>query len=77
MLGLGQPLAVKSDQHTRWTAYSDVASLLYGEAIGGIYHGLRLAAAREAGHIRSGDIVAVLAGTGGRSTDMLRLAQVP
>ncbi|MGI9579538.1 MAG: pyruvate kinase [Microthrixaceae bacterium] len=34
-------------------------------------------AAREAGHIRSGDIVAVLAGTGGRSTDMLRLAQVP
>ena len=36
-----------------------------------------IVAAREAGHIRSGDIVAVLAGTGGRSTDMLRLAQVP
>ncbi len=34
-------------------------------------------AAREAGHVRSGDIVAVLAGTGGRSTDMLRLAEVP
>ncbi|MCP4436207.1 MAG: pyruvate kinase [Actinomycetia bacterium] len=36
-----------------------------------------IVAAREGGHIRSGDIVAVLAGTGGRSTDMLRLAQVP
>jgi pyruvate kinase len=36
-----------------------------------------IVAAREAGHIRSGDVVAVLAGTGGRSTDMLRLAQVP
>lgn len=34
-------------------------------------------AAREAGHVRSGDVVAVLAGTGGRSTDMLRLAEVP
>ena len=36
-----------------------------------------IVAAREAGHIRTGDVVAVLAGTGGRSTDMLRLAQVP
>jgi pyruvate kinase len=34
-------------------------------------------AARDGGHVRSGDIVAVLAGTGGRSTDMLRLATVP
>lgn len=36
-----------------------------------------IVAAREAGHVRSGDVVAVLAGTGGRSTDMLRLAEVP
>lgn len=34
-------------------------------------------AAREGGHVRSGEVVAVLAGTGGRSTDMLRLAVVP
>ena len=36
-----------------------------------------IVAAREGGHVRSGDVVAVLAGTGGRSTDMLRLAMVP
>ncbi|MEZ5239419.1 MAG: pyruvate kinase alpha/beta domain-containing protein [Microthrixaceae bacterium] len=36
-----------------------------------------IVAARDGGHVRSGDVVAVLAGTGGRSTDMLRLAVVP
>ena len=36
-----------------------------------------IVAARDGGHVRSGDVVAVLAGTGGRSTDMLRLARVP
>jgi pyruvate kinase len=36
-------------------------------------------AARDGGHVRTGDIVAVLAGAGGnsRSTDVLRLARVP
>ena len=37
-------------------------------------------AARDAGHVRSGDLVAVLAGAGStasRSTDVLRLASVP
>jgi hypothetical protein len=36
-------------------------------------------AARDGGHVRTGDVVAVLAGAGGnsRSTDVLRLARVP
>jgi len=39
-----------------------------------------ITAARDGGHVRTGDVVAVLAGAGGpnsRSTDVLRLARVP
>lgn len=38
-----------------------------------------IVAARDGGHVRTGDVVAVLAGAGGtsRSTDVLRLARVP
>ena len=37
-----------------------------------------IVSARDSGHVRSGDLVAVLAGAGGnRSTDVLRLATVP